>query len=94
MQSKVPMVSDKEDKKKNNFISFILKRRSKIILETGNIIRLLGQKNSLPLHSSRGKGTGAEGKKGKQWFYLDPQGRRDFFFFFFNSLTQRPGFRP
>ena len=47
-QSEGPTVSDKENRKRNNFISFILKRRSKIILETGSIIRLLGQRNSAP----------------------------------------------
>ena len=47
-QSEGCTVSDKENKKKNRFISFILKRRSKIILETGSIIRLLGQTNSYP----------------------------------------------
>lgn len=61
------MVSDKENKKRNRFISFILKRRSKIILETGSIIRLLGQRNSAPAEFP-GWGRRGDGKKGKQWF--------------------------
>lgn len=57
------MVSDKEDRKKNNVISFVLKRRSKIILEAGNTIRLLGEKNSLPRTVPEGRGQGVKGRK-------------------------------
>lgn len=65
---KVPQSQTKQNRKRNNFISFILKRRSKIYSrDREHNHRLLGQRNSAPAEFS-GVGTRSDGKKGKQWF--------------------------
>ena len=69
--------------KRSNFISFILKRRRKIILETGSIIRILGRRNSVPAEFPGGGGQGVMGRKESS----GSRPSREKGCFLFNSLT-------